>query len=225
MNARILILGKAGRPGTAKTRLIPELGASAAHAVHLALAEAVVVRALSWSSQVHLALDPLPQQPPAWSQGASLCAQPSGDLGERLAALSERMFAQAGTPLVILGTDAPDLPRDRFEQACAACARGEASICPSRDGGYNLVALPHPIGALWEGIDWGTERVAEQTRAAADRVGVVLHETAGWEDVDTPEDLVRLRSRLADAEEAALMRLQAALNPVRLASLKETDRE
>jgi hypothetical protein len=49
---------------------------------------------------------------------------------------------------------------------------------------------PHP--ALFAGIDWSTERVAAQTRAAAHRCGLALTEIDTWYDVDDPASLGQL---------------------------------
>ncbi len=214
---RILILGKAGPPGTAKTRLIPALGRDGAHAAHEAMARAVVAGALAWADgPVHLALDPLPASLPDWAAGTRVLSQGAGDLGRRLIRLTGRLFDESPVPLIVLGTDAPDLPGDRLDQAAAALADGDAAICPSRDGGYNLIALPAACPRLFSGIAWGTSAVAAQTRAAAEVAGVRLVETAPWEDVDDRDDLRRLRSRIAGRAEAVLRRLHADLNLVQM---------
>lgn len=217
---RILILSKAGPPGTAKTRLIPALGPAGAHAVHEAMARAVVTQASAWSGEpVHLALAPLPATLPDWAAGTRVLPQGAGDLGARLTRLTQQLFSEAATPLIILGTDAPDLPPDRLDLAAMALANGQAAICPSRDGGYNLIGLPTAAAtALFDGIEWGTPAVTAQTRRAARRAGLRLFETAGWEDVDDLAGLRRMAARIATRDAPALRRLHADLNLVKLQS-------
>ena len=217
MLPRILILGKAGPPGTAKTRLIPALGPEGADFVHQTIARATVTRAARWApDHTQIAIDPFQQPPPEWTSGLPLSPQPRGDLGVRLRVLTARAFEQDPTPLIVLGTDAPDLPEDRLVEAAAACRDGHAAICPSRDGGYNLIALPHNCPELLTDIPWGTNQVTEATRFAAAAYGISLRETQGWDDVDDLAGLARLLARLSDCSDKALLQLRTDLNRVKL---------
>ena len=66
-------------------------------------------------------------------------------------------------------------------------------IGPSEDGGYYLIGLRKPSPELFSGIAWSTPKVFEQTmtRARAQRLRITTLPRC-W-DVDTPEDLERLR--------------------------------
>ena len=48
-------------------------------------------------------------------------------------------------------------------------------------------------------IDWGSDRVYDQTCVQAGMAGLVLEPLAPWDDVDRPEDVMALRRRLATA--------------------------
>jgi glycosyltransferase A (GT-A) superfamily protein (DUF2064 family) len=71
------------------------------------------------------------------------------------------------------------------------------------DGGYVLLGLREPHAALFAGIKWSTEAVYEQTLARARKAGLSVHRQEPWYDVDTPEDLDRLRKELAQNPEVA----------------------
>ena len=103
------------------------------------------------------------------------------------------------------------IPEDRFDQAARIVSSGACAMCAARDGGYCLLAIPAPRAALFKGIDWGSTRVAEQTRSAARAGGIELCELEPWEDVDTVEDVRRLGERLRSAENDALRELRRRL--------------
>ena len=67
---------------------------------------------------------------------------------------------------------------------------------PTEDGGYYLIGLKHPCRALFDGIPWSSSAVLSETlqRASAQRLRVSTLPL--WFDVDTPDDLVRLRHDL-----------------------------
>ena len=56
--------------------------------------------------------------------------------------------------------------------------------------------------SLLRGIDWGSERVFDQTVAAARAAGIEPVTLPTWGDVDEPADVEALRSRLSAATPA-----------------------
>ena len=129
------------------------------------------------------------------------------------------MHERYGRGGIAIGADAPDLPHDRFSKACEQMALGRCVLCPGSDGGYCLIAMPTPQPALFEGIDWGTSRVARQTRDAARRYDIPLSELASWHDVDTVDDLARLLERIGASDDPHLMDLRRELISLKLAYL------
>jgi hypothetical protein len=127
--------------------------------------------------------------------GFILVPQRSGDLGRRLA-LAFRDLLQLGVgPVVVIGSDVPSLPTSVLAQALSSFEdpRLDGVIGPSEDGGYYLIGLRKPCPELFRSIAWSTSRVFEQTmlRARAQRLRIRVL-PRGW-DVDTPDDLQRLR--------------------------------
>ncbi len=68
----------------------------------------------------------------------------------------------------------------------------DAVFIPAEDGGYVLVGLRRPQPRLFEGIDWGSERVMAQTRERLSELGLRWVELPTLWDVDRPGDLLRL---------------------------------
>lgn len=135
-------------------------------------------------------------------------AQRGGDLGQRMAHVFEDSFRLGMESVVVVGSDLPDLPSRLLLEAFHAlrARKDRVVIGPATDGGYYLIGLNRTCGALFERIEWSTERVLAQTREAATalRLEVVLLDE--WKDVDDAADLNRL---MRDAPESNAARTRA----------------
>jgi glycosyltransferase A (GT-A) superfamily protein (DUF2064 family) len=78
-----------------------------------------------------------------------------------------------------------------LDSAFAALARWDAALSPTEDGGYALIALRRPLGALFEGICWGSDAVLAQTSEAALQAGISMELLRQLWDVDRLADLRR----------------------------------
>jgi uncharacterized protein len=93
---------------------------------------------------------------------------------------------------ILIGTDVPLLTAAHIDTAAAALRGGtDLVLGPADDGGYYLAGMTRVIDAVFDGIDWGTDRVLSQTIAAANRAGMRVRTIANLYDVDTIEDLRR----------------------------------
>ncbi len=189
----IAVFARAPVPGACKTRLIPALGADAAARLHESLVRhALTAAAASAVGNVRLWCAPDAGHPffaqCAGAHGVALVAQPEGDLGAKMLAA----FEAADGPLLLMGADCPSIT-ERHLRACArALEEVDAVFLPAEDGGYGLVGARRPHPALLRNIDWGSDRVMAQTRAALRRTQLTWREPAVVWDVDWPADLARL---------------------------------
>jgi len=190
----IAIFARAPVAGEAKTRLIPLLGPERAAALHATLVRKTLASALAAKlDEVTLWCSPDARHPFFESCrtefGVKLAVQVTGDIGERMLGA----FRVAGGPLLLAGSDCPPLSASHFRR-CAAELRGgvDAVFLPTEDGGYALVGLQGPLASLFAGVEWGTERVMEETRARLRASGHEWSEPAELWDVDRPEDVARL---------------------------------
>jgi uncharacterized protein len=120
--------------------------------------------------------------------------------GSCLLQAAQGLFARGYGAVGLLNSDSPTLPAGLIvEAARLLAAPGERAVLgPASDGGYYLLALKAPHAELFADIDWSTARVAAQTRAAAQRLGLELGELAPWYDVDDPASLAQLVRDCAD---------------------------
>jgi rSAM/selenodomain-associated transferase 1 len=127
--------------------------------------------------------------PPA----VDVIAQAPGTLGERMAALMRELFARGARAVAVIGSDLPDLQPQVVAAAFEILSREPHSLVigPAEDGGYSLIAGTAPPD-VFDGIEWGSDRVLAQTLAAAERGGLVVRLLPSMRDVDSPGDLDRV---------------------------------
>jgi uncharacterized protein len=210
-NATLVVLAKAPIPGFAKTRLIPRLGADGAAELHAILLERTLRTALA-SGFGSLALWGTPGESSPFFAGLSAAAafdrrdQPAGDLGARMLAAVEA-YLGAG-PVMLVGTDCPELAPGHLERARAALDGGaDAVLLPAEDGGYAALGLARVDPSLFEGVRWGSPEVMAATRERIRRLGWTAHELSPCvRDVDVPADVEWLLESglLTDAERARM---------------------
>jgi rSAM/selenodomain-associated transferase 2/rSAM/selenodomain-associated transferase 1 len=191
----VLIMAKAPRPGTVKTRLHPMLGPDgcATLAGHL-IQHAVSVALAAGEVTVFTAIDP----PDARVEvrgllpaGVAQLRQHGADLGERMTNAAGEVFARGHRPVVVIGTDAPTLTSGLLNRAFGELARGCAAVFgPALDGGYYLVGLCRPAQELFalDPCVWGSDRVLAASLAAARRAGLDARLLPTLRDLDTPAD-------------------------------------
>jgi len=196
----LLVFCKAPIAGQVKTRLQPELTADQAADAHRQLTRLTLDRAF----QQRICDVRLCCSPDTTHQFFGQCekdypltlsAQHGADLGERMLNAFGEVLSQYRSALLI-GCDCPSLTPDDLQQALMALQNGsDAVIAPAEDGGYVLIGLNAPQPSLFESMDWGTEKVMEETRHRVKRASISIHELAEQWDVDTADDWARyLRS-------------------------------
>ena len=203
MTFRILIMAKAPIPGTVKTRLMLPPGDAAGLQTALISDTVEKARTLAPTTVAGAPWERLDLIRPLLPDDVSLIAQEPGDLGDRMLAGTRTLFAANPAPVLLLGTDAPTLPPEAIEEAASALDLRDISVIPSFDGGYVLLGLRRPVGAVFRGVDWSTEVVFRQTLWKADEVGLAVYEGDPWYDVDEPGDLARLQEELGAHPERA----------------------
>jgi rSAM/selenodomain-associated transferase 2/rSAM/selenodomain-associated transferase 1 len=122
-------------------------------------------------------------------EGALYGDQGSGDLGQRMAIALQQALEAGARRVVLIGSDCPFLTPTLLDQAFEALQHHDLVLGPALDGGYYLIGLRYPCPDLFQSVDWGTERVLDQTRAIAQRLNLRWQELTPLRDLDRPEDL------------------------------------
>lgn len=131
-----------------------------------------------------------PDRPCHWTAPCRPVAQGSGDLGERL---SRVIRAMPRGPVVVIGSDAPQVRGQDIAAAFAGLRRADVVLGPAMDGGFWLIGIRRPGQCRPFGdVRWSsTFTLADVLGNLAER-RVLLLETL--EDVDDGASLQRWRS-------------------------------
>ena len=128
--------------------------------------------------------------------------QSSGDLGTRMREHFKRQFADGATHAVLIGSDCPTVCSRTIKQALNALQTFDVVLGPSEDGGYFLIGMKQPHDNLFEGIDWSTDRVLEQTMSKIKQNGISVHQLETMNDIDEMDDLEKLLNQLNNSPHA-----------------------
>lgn len=186
---------RAPRIDRVKGRLARDVGSVAAWAFYRSTMSTVLRRLQSdprWQCWLAITPDEDACNQALWPRGWRRRGQGRGDLGDRMARI---MTALPPGPVVIVGSDIPDLAATHVADAFRALQAADAVFGPAPDGGYWLVGLRRSKSApgLFKGVRWSTEHALTDTVSNVDALRVA---TLGQlQDIDTGEDLRRWQSR------------------------------
>jgi rSAM/selenodomain-associated transferase 1 len=193
----IIIFARAPQLGEVKTRLAKTVGAERALALYEAFLDDTCALTQGLGARRVLAVAGDVDHPRiehlAKSQRLAIEPQGDGDLGERMSRAIDAHVPRG--PVLIIGSDAPTLPRAHLHQALDELMAHDVVIGPSDDGGYYLIGARVPVPELFVDVHWSTAEVLPTTlQRLAGRSSLVL---PPWYDVDSEDDLARLRAELA----------------------------
>lgn len=213
MTRQFGILAKYWEPGRVKTRLAAEIGAERAALFHRACVETLLRRFSNIGDRRVLVYTPDDRA----ADFATLVdahwqlePQAAGDLGQRIENYFAAAFLAGVDQVILIGSDSPTLPEAFVFEAFDNLHQRDAVLGPTADGGYYLIGLSKPVPRLFDEIDWSTPAVWSQTIDRLQSAGRSYHVLPPWYDVDTNDDLARLRTELAvdQNEELAVLREQ-----------------
>ncbi|MDH5392637.1 MAG: TIGR04282 family arsenosugar biosynthesis glycosyltransferase [Gammaproteobacteria bacterium] len=189
----LIIFAKAPVAGKVKTRLIPYYSPAEAALIHQQLLEYAVANLVQLPG-VDVMLHCAPDQNHHFFKyleaeyNIKLDDQPSGDLGHKMSTALSRALLEY-KKVVLIGADIPAIDIPYIESAFEKLEHQPTVIGPAEDGGYVLVGLTQSRPAMFEGVEWGSSKVLQQTIEKLQPEMPVLLDTL-W-DVDRAEDVER----------------------------------
>jgi len=135
----------------------------------------------------------------------ALILQRGENFGERLAAALDDLLSVGFDSVCLINSDSPTVAASSFREAATELSKpGDRIVLgPSDDGGYYLIGLKKPHLRVFEGIEWSTERVFDQTMEHAREIGTNTHLLPSGFDVDDGLTLKRLCRELLGSEPRA----------------------
>jgi rSAM/selenodomain-associated transferase 1 len=195
----LVIMAKAPRPGTVKTRLTASLSPAAVTAFYCCLLDDTLALARSLGD-VEVAIMCPNSDVNELAQLAGNEVSVVAQKGEGLAAGLTSVFAHFAVGyqrrVIAFNSDSPHLPRSVLEDVFETLAAHDLVVGPTHDGGYYLVGAKASQPALFSGDGLGTSSALERllTRARALELSVGFAES--FYDIDIADDLIRLAEEL-----------------------------
>lgn len=226
---RLGVFAKHWTPGQVKTRLAA-IGVENASRIYLQMLKHLLLKLGTVPGLKSIVFTPVERQAEFFElaqESWSLVAQSSGGLGERLIAFFADQFqrgieneelgyrtesSKSGIePLapkfglrypnvVVIGSDCPAIDNQLIDEAFRKLKDCPVVIGPSHDGGYYLIGLNQPLWALFQGIDWSTDRVFSQTTQVLRSLGIEFEVLKELTDIDTPQDLMEFIQELSESD-------------------------
>lgn len=193
----ICVFAKPPRPNEVKTRLVPAIGATNAARIATALLEDVIDAARQVpNAQVVISATERFTLPgrllPIWPQ-------PQGDLGIRIEHTVRRALLESKCAIAV-GADTPGITPEIFANAVHQLKSLDAVLGPADDGGYYLAGFRRCPRTLLANIRWSHTATLADTRTRFQQFGVTSSLLPRWFDLDTPDDLARVRSLLSSGK-------------------------
>jgi rSAM/selenodomain-associated transferase 1 len=198
----LVIMAKAPRPGTVKTRLAPRLPLQAVTAFYRCLLGDTLALARSLSGIEIAIMCPASDV----SELAGLAGQRIrvvAQKGEGLAAGLTSVFAHfaEGRPRLVIAfnSDSPHLPPSVLEEAFETLAAHDMVVGPAHDGGYYLIGAKASHPTLFTGDGIGTSGALERLLTRARVLELSVGFADSFYDIDVADDLIRLAAELQRA--------------------------
>lgn len=195
MKETLIIFSRYPKPGQTKTRLIPVLGKEGAANLQRRLTEYTLKQAkeLKEFQEIEIAVyftgENINLMRDWLGKDISYYAQVEGDLGVKMRSAFAESFARKNDRVVIIGIDCPSLNCHILESAFNALKKNDLVLGEAADGGYYLIGLTKLFPELFIDINWGTDRVFNQTKAIANILNLTIAYLPIFRDLDRPEDL------------------------------------
>lgn len=223
MKRAVICFTRVPSPGITKTRLLPVLSGEQCAELHWAFLKDLAEVYREMEADLFVACT----EDPEWEQlktvlpmAAGFFFQAGDGLGERMNRAIREVLDRGYDAVVLTGTDLPLLKKEHLESGFAALRDADIAIGPTSDGGYYLIGMKKAYDAVFAGQEYGGANVFENTVRAARAGGLTVGFADCCDDVDTPEDLMRL----AEADETAAARQLAGAGQTVPASASHTSR-
>jgi hypothetical protein len=191
-------MAKAPKPGMVKTRLAQSLAPSAVTEFYRCLLDDTLSLARSLEG-VEVSIMCPAHDVDDLARVVGNKVQVVTQTGEGLAAGLTSVFARFaanGRRIIAFNSDSPHLPPSVLKEAFDALATRDVVVGPTHDGGYYLVGAKASHPGLFNGAGMGTSNALDALQQRVRALGLSVHLTQPFYDIDVAADLVRLEAEL-----------------------------
>jgi uncharacterized protein len=195
----LVIMAKAPRPGTVKTRLTPSLPLHVVTELYRCLLDDTLALAQSLSG-VEIAImcphSDVSELAGFAGSGVKVLAQNGQGLAAGLTSVFAHFARHHQRRIIAFNSDSPHLPSSVLEKAFETLAAQDLVVGPTYDGGYYLVGAFASYPTLFTGDGMGTGNALERLLARARDLELSVGSVDLFYDIDVAEDLVQLAADL-----------------------------
>lgn len=202
MNRTLVIMAKAPRVGSVKTRLAVNLSPQQAKELYACLLnDTIALGQALHQVEIAIVCPESDVEDLSRSVAAAVAILPQAGRGLAAGLTSVfALFANYGRRRVIaFNSDSPHLPASVLENAFDALESCDLVIGPTHDGGYYLVGAKESHPTLFEDHEMGTTSALEALMARARKLQLSAAFTEPFYDIDVASDLSRLAAELRSA--------------------------
>ena len=198
-NRVLVIMAKAPRPGSVKTRLASSLSPEAVIAFYSCLLEDTLTLARSLRDVEVAVMCPesdVDELAQLAGSKASVVAQKGAGLAAGLTSVFAHFADGHNRRIIAFNSDSPHLPPSILEGAFEGLAAHDLVVGPTHDGGYYLVGAKASHATLFAGDGMGTSSALERLLSRSRVLGLSVASAEPFYDVDVADDLTRLAEEL-----------------------------
>jgi len=195
----LVIMAKAPRPGTVKTRLAPSLSPEAVTAFYCCLLDDTLALAQSLGDVEVAIMCPdsdVNELAQLTGNEASVVPQKGEGLVAGLTSVFAKFSVDHHRRVIAFNSDSPHLPRSVLEGAFETLAAHDVVVGPTHDGGYYLVGAKASHPALFARDGMGTRNALERLLSGARALELSVGFAELFYDIDVVEDFTRLAEEL-----------------------------
>jgi rSAM/selenodomain-associated transferase 1 len=198
-NRTLVIMAKAPRLGSVKTRLAASLPLQAVTELYQCLLNDTIGLAQALD-HVEIAIMCPASDVEDLSRAVAKTVRIVPQAGQGLAAGLASVFAHFATPghqrVIAFNSDSPHLPASVLETAFDVLEACDVVVGPTNDGGYYLVGARASHPGLFTSDGMGTASALEALLTRARGLGLSVHLTDPFYDIDVAADLTQLANEL-----------------------------
>ena len=198
MNSQLVIMAKAPRLGSVKTRLAESLPLEAVTELYRCLLNDTIALAQTLDGvkvSIMCPASDVGELSRAMAKAVRVVPQTGQGLAAGLASVFEQ-FATGGQRVIAFNTDTPHLPASVLETAFDVLKTCELVAGPTHDGGYYLVGARASHLGLFSSDGMGTANALEALLERASHLQLSVRLTAPFYDIDVAADLSQLATEL-----------------------------
>ncbi len=139
-------------------------------------------------------------------RAVKVVAQTKGNLGERINHLDKSLKNTGHAQTIYIGSDAPLLGENHYQQIITALNDYEIVFCPALDGGVTMMANK-PAWPDLGALGWSTPVLAQQLKSVCRNQDLTVHSIDASYDLDDYQQLSLLAEDLQHDSRAARQKL------------------